>query len=58
MRQGRKSFGTEKSDKGITKDLSKMHMKNAFQPCHKDALSSDEHKKVLSTIMLLKEKDK
>ena len=33
-----------------------MHLKNVFQPCHRNELSSDERKKTLNSIMLLKEK--
>ena len=56
MKQGRKVFGAEKSDIGITKELRQMHLKNAFQTCHRNELSSDERKKNLNDIMLLKGK--
>ena len=49
-------ISAEKSDIGITKELLQMHLKNAFQLCHKNELSSDERKKNLNAIMLLKEK--
>ena len=56
LKQGRKVFGAERTDEGVTKEFHQIIMKNAFEPKMPASLTPEEKKKALNTIMLLKEK--
>jgi len=46
----------EKSEAGVTKELTQMHNMNVFRPIEVESLTYNEKKKALSSLMFLKEK--
>ena len=54
IREGREKFGADRTDHEITKEMTQMHVKEAFEPCHMNDLMAEEKNDTQNAIMLLK----